>query len=188
MNEHCGDEKVQAENQIFVQGLPSEANEQDIEQFFGSIGVIKLDKKTRTKKIWIYKDRSTGISKGECTITYEDPQAAQSAPKWFNDKEYTPGVPLQVSMAMIKAAPPGGFSRGGGGRRGGGFGGGRGRGGGGGGRPGVWQCENCPNTNFAWRDACNKCQTPKPGGGGGGGGRSRGGGGGGFGGGRDRDG
>merc|ERR1719239_1832829 len=125
---------------------------------------------------------------GECTITYDDPQAAQSAPKWFNDKEYTPGVPLKVSMAMIKGAPPGGFSRGGGGgRRGGGFGGGgRGRGGGGG-RPGDWPCENYSNTNFAWRDVCNKCQTPKPGGGGGGGGGRGRGGGGGFGGGRDRD-
>ena len=24
-------------------------------------------------------------------------KAAQSAPKWFNDKEYTPGVPLKVN-------------------------------------------------------------------------------------------
>ena len=65
---------MQSENQIFVQGLPSSANEDDIAQFFGSIGVIKVDKKTRTQKIWVYKDRATGISKGECTITYEDPQ------------------------------------------------------------------------------------------------------------------
>ena len=38
------------------------------------ISAVQLDKKTRTKKIWIYKDRSTGIGKGECTITYDDPQ------------------------------------------------------------------------------------------------------------------
>ena len=25
-------------------------------------------------------------------------KAAQSAPKWFNDKEYTPGVPLKVGL------------------------------------------------------------------------------------------
>ena len=24
-------------------------------------------------------------------------QAAQSAPKWFNDKEYSPGIPLKVT-------------------------------------------------------------------------------------------
>ena len=24
-------------------------------------------------------------------------QAAQSAPKWFNDKEYSPGIPLKVA-------------------------------------------------------------------------------------------
>ena len=31
-------------------------------------------------------------------------------------------------------------------------------------RPGDWQCPilNCGNKNFAWRNDCNKCQTPKP--------------------------
>merc|ERR1719325_362339 len=78
---------------------------------------------------------------------------------------------------MIKAPPGGMGGRGGGfGGRGGdrgGFGGGRGgdRGGGGsmGGagpgnaRPGDWQCAipSCGNTNFAWRQECNKCQKSK---------------------------
>ena len=71
-------------------------------------------------------------------------------PRKLEGRRYSLLLP-QVSMALIKGAPPGGYSRGGG-RRGGGFGGGgRGRGGGGGGRPGDWQCEACPNTNFAWR-------------------------------------
>ncbi len=54
-----------------------------------------------------------------------------------------------------------------------------GGGGGGGGKPGDWTCPNCGNNCFAFRTACNRCQTPKPGGGGGGG---YGGGGGGYGG------
>lgn len=65
----------------------------------------------------------------------------------------------------------GGGGRGGGG---GGYGGGGGRGGGGGGAPrreGDWDCPTCFNNCFAFRDSCNKCNTPKPmtsGGGGGG--------------------
>ena len=27
-------------------------------------------------------------------------QAAQSAPKWFNDKEYSPGIPLKVAKKV----------------------------------------------------------------------------------------
>ena len=29
-------------------------------------------------------------------------------------------------------------------------------------RPGDWECHHCPNTNFSWRNECNKCQAPKP--------------------------
>jgi len=64
-------------------------------------------------------------------------------------------------------------------------------------RDGDWPCPGagCGNSNFAWRDACNRCQTARPegysgvkeggggGGGRGGGGGGRGGGGGGRGGG-----
>ena len=44
-------------------------------------------------------------------------------------------------------------------------------------RPGDWQCqeEACGNTNFAWRQECNKCHAPKAEDGAGGGGHARGG-------------
>jgi len=44
------------------------------------------DKKTGRPKVWIYRDKATGIPKGEATITYEDDQAASSAIDWFNSK------------------------------------------------------------------------------------------------------
>jgi len=36
--------------------------------------------------VWIYRDKATGIPKGEATITYEDEQAASSAIDWFNSE------------------------------------------------------------------------------------------------------
>merc|ERR1719334_2223123 len=143
------------------------------------VAVVETAVEDLEAKIWIYKDRNTGEQKGEATVTYDDPQAAQSAISWFDGKDFN-GSTIKVQMAMVRAPPSGGYpgsrGRGGGDRgRGGGFGGGRGGGGRGGrdgrdgeqsnfqGRPGDWRCSNdsCGNSNFGWRNECNKCQTPK---------------------------
>ena len=46
--------------------------------------MIKIDKKTGLRKIWIYKDKTSGEGKGEATVTYEDEAAASAAIEWFN--------------------------------------------------------------------------------------------------------
>lgn len=73
---------------VYVTGLPTTVSEKDVEEYFGSIGVIKTDKKTRGKKIWLYRDKATGGLKGDGTVTYDDPFSAASAVQWFNDKEW----------------------------------------------------------------------------------------------------
>ena len=110
-----GVEKIQSDNKIFVRGLPSDATEEDIAQFFGSFGVIKNDKKTGKQRIFIYKDTNTGMPAGEATVTYNDPDAAQAAVESQSAMDFK-GKPIKVSMAMIKA-PHGGRGRGFGGRR-----------------------------------------------------------------------
>lgn len=73
---------------VYVDGLPQGISEKDVEEFFGSIGIIKTDKKTRGKKIWLYRDKATGALKGDGTVSYEDPFSAGSAVEWFNGKDW----------------------------------------------------------------------------------------------------
>lgn len=73
---------------VYVDGLPQGISEKDMEEFFGSIGIIKTDKKTRGKKIWLYRDKATGALKGDGTVSYEDPFSAGSAVEWFNGKDW----------------------------------------------------------------------------------------------------
>jgi hypothetical protein len=94
----------------------------------------QMDKKTQKRKIWLYKDKQTGMSKGEATVTYDDANAAQSAISWFDGKEFG-GTQIKVQLATKKDNWSSGRGGGGGGRGmgrggGGGFGGPRGRDGG----------------------------------------------------------
>ncbi|CAF5170234.1 unnamed protein product, partial [Rotaria sp. Silwood1] len=111
---------------IFIQNLPRNVTASELKDVFSQIGMIKIDKKTGTPKIWIYKDKATGEGKGEATITYDDEEAAQAAINWYHGKEVLSNI-VQISLATRRASAFGGR---GGSRGRGGF---RGRGGGGGG-------------------------------------------------------
>jgi hypothetical protein len=84
---------------VYVSGMPAGVSEGDIAEFFGSIGIIKLDKKTKTKKIYLYRDKATGEMKGDGTVSYEDPFSAASAVEWFHNKDWKGGSadPSQAS-------------------------------------------------------------------------------------------
>jgi RNA recognition motif-containing protein len=73
---------------VYITGLPSSITEADVAEFFGSIGVIKFDKKQKKHKVWLYRDKVTGDLKGDGTVTYEDPFSAGSAVQWFNGKDW----------------------------------------------------------------------------------------------------
>ncbi|ESO97607.1 hypothetical protein LOTGIDRAFT_59711, partial [Lottia gigantea] len=84
---------------IFVSGAGNDLNEQMLVQHFGSIGVIKMDKRTDSAKVWIYKDKSTGVPKGEATVTFDDPATAKAAIDWFNGKDFN-GNTIKVELAQ----------------------------------------------------------------------------------------
>lgn len=72
------------------------------------LGLIKKAKKKgerfKSEKVWLYRNKSTGEPKGDATVTYEDPQTATAAVKWFNGQKFkgTDNI-LSVSIAQKTA-------------------------------------------------------------------------------------
>ncbi|MEE6521209.1 hypothetical protein FKM82_019312, partial [Ascaphus truei] len=176
--EQDSDQDNSDNNTIFVQGLSEDVAPEQVGDFFKQIGIIKINKKTGKPMINLYTDKETGKSKGEATVSFDDPPSAKAAIAWFDGKDFLGNI-LKVSFATRRpefmrgggSAPGAGGGRRGGGSRGGGGGGGSGfggrgsfRGGSGGPQNGDWLCTNssCSNVNFARRDSCNQCGEPRP--------------------------
>uniref|UniRef100_A0A6M2E7X1 Transcription initiation factor TFIID subunit 15 n=1 Tax=Populus davidiana TaxID=266767 RepID=A0A6M2E7X1_9ROSI len=178
---------------IYVSNLPEGTDDSMLAEHFGTIGLLKKDKRTGRPKIWLYRDKMTNEPKGDATVTYEDPHAALAAVEWFNNKDFH-GNTIGVFIAESKSKDDQVFNpvddpndsgvleentndlNEGGGR-------GRGRGDASGKawqQEGDWLCPNtsCSNVNFAFRGVCNLCGSARPsgpsGGAAGGGGRGRG--------------
>ncbi|KAB1206040.1 Transcription initiation factor TFIID subunit 15 [Morella rubra] len=181
---------------VYVCNLPFGTDENMLAEYFGTIGVLKKDKRTGRPKIWLYRDKLTNEPKGDATVTYEDPHAALAAVEWFNSKDFHGNI-IGVFMAESKSKDDTTYNSGGDPSDAADFGGseesardmngggGRGRGQGDASgkawqQEGDWMCPNtsCTNVNFAFRGVCNRCGSARPvgasGGGAGAGGSGRG--------------
>ncbi|EQC33275.1 hypothetical protein SDRG_09257 [Saprolegnia diclina VS20] len=133
------DSKAEAEKdpnwaRIYVTNLPAGTTVDELQGIFGGLGVIAKEKQKRGyKDQWPWKIKiytnDDGTQKGDAVITYEDSNAARSAPGFFNGSDIR-GNTITVELAGKPEPPVGGWMGGPGGGRGGG------RGGGGGGRYG----------------------------------------------------
>ncbi len=104
-------------NRIFVKGFdPETTTSDDLRELFGGIGMIsRVRQRTGFPDQWpwavkIYTDETTGEKKDECTITYDDPMAAQSAPGFYDGYEFK-GKKISVSLATKKKREEDDFSR-----------------------------------------------------------------------------
>ncbi|KZV14440.1 transcription initiation factor TFIID subunit 15 [Dorcoceras hygrometricum] len=175
---------------VYVCNLPPGTDENMLAEHFGTIGLLKKDKRSGRPKIWLYHDKVTNEPKGDATVTYEDPHAAAAAVEWFNNKDFhgaVIGVFLAESKSKddlgnqvgdpVQSTDPNGLEEAAKDLNGGGGGRGRGKAWQ---QDGDWLCSNtsCGNVNFAFRGVCNRCGTARPAGassgGATGGGRGRG--------------
>ncbi|PON97683.1 Splicing factor-like protein [Trema orientale] len=191
-----GGKGVPSNGSVYVCNLPDGTDENMLAEYFGTIGLLKKDKRTGRPKIWFYRDKVTNEPKGDATVTYEDPHAALAAVEWFNNKDFHGNI-IGVHIAESKSKDDHTFNSGGDTSVVADYGeaeensrdvnGAAGRGRGRGDAPGKawqqegdWMCPNtsCSNVNFAFRGVCNRCGTARPagasGGGAWGGGRGRG--------------
>lgn len=77
-----------ANGSVYVCNLPHGTDENMLAEYFGTIGLLKKDKRTGRPKVWLYRDKTTNEPKGDATVTYEDPHAALAAVEWFNNKDF----------------------------------------------------------------------------------------------------
>lgn len=59
--------------------------------------------------MWLYRNKLTHQIKGDGTVTYEDPCAADGAIKWFDGKKFQ-GNTIKVEKADAIKPPPGGWN------------------------------------------------------------------------------
>jgi len=170
-------EKDAGPTQVHITNIMDEdITAKQIEDLFKQIGVIKEDKKKKTKKIWIRKNKLTGAFEHEASVTYVDPEAAAAAVKCFNGSTQLGKSGKPITVVLYEYKPEGGLeirdTRSVGRGRGRGRDnnrGGNNRGGGGGGRGDKksfgneddWTCGKCQNKNWARRTECNRCKTSR---------------------------
>ncbi|KAK8814154.1 hypothetical protein WA158_008016 [Blastocystis sp. Blastoise] len=85
---------------LFVEGLPIYIDENDLYNFFSTVGSIK-----RTKIIILYYYDNSGKSKGEGLIIFEAIKTMEKALKLYSNKDIRPHYPLKLSIAQFKSAP-----------------------------------------------------------------------------------
>ncbi|KAF4037628.1 hypothetical protein GN244_ATG10364 [Phytophthora infestans] len=110
---------------IYISNLPADVTSDELQEMFGAIGVVAREKQKRgfkdqwPFKIKIYTD-TDGQPKGDAVLTFEDSNAARTAPEFFNGADIR-GKTIKVELAGKPEPPVGGWhgGGGGGGRRGG---------------------------------------------------------------------
>ncbi|XP_016980289.2 RNA-binding protein EWS [Drosophila rhopaloa] len=144
---------------IFVLGMRLNVTKNDIIMFFGKLGLIKMDEASNRPKIFVYKNKLTGRSKGEATITYVSPFSAQAAisclsgAKFMNQTLTVLPAYLSTRKGSVRFSYPRELNCPERQRRQ---------------RAQKWKpasdnwvCMLCRNSNFVWRSSCNRCQATK---------------------------
>jgi RNA recognition motif-containing protein len=98
---------------VYVQGLPPDTNEAQLQQVFSKMGIIELDPETQRPKIKLYKHKddgpNAGTLKGDASICYARPESVELALQLLDEAPYRPlelgaasAVTIRVSRAKFE--------------------------------------------------------------------------------------
>ena len=60
---------------VYIQGLPKDITRQEVVDFFGRAGILRLDPETGQEKVKLYTEEDRITLKGDGTIFYAKPES-----------------------------------------------------------------------------------------------------------------
>ncbi|VDO99415.1 unnamed protein product [Soboliphyme baturini] len=100
-------EIMEQKDTIFIEGIPDMGTPDMVAEFFSQAGDIQLDHRGEPK-VHMYKDKMTGRSKGEATVSFQSLAVAQEAIEKFHGT-YFPGgnTPMKITIATSRPSQRG---------------------------------------------------------------------------------
>lgn len=87
---------------VYVQGLPPDVSAEELRRFFSRAGVLRFDVETGEERIKVYRDKASGLPKGDALVSFANQESVELAVSMLSGKELRPGCELSVEPAQFE--------------------------------------------------------------------------------------